>query len=141
MTETATSTKKKAPAKPKAPIVHAGRWIGKQIQQINESPLDQGVKTQVADWLTGIQRALQTIEQVVDAGNPPPPDSVHGRLIALGRSQRTLAQVLAGGATDDEGDEDEDEGPLGDAGAAGAALGARAGQPAAQARTAATIGV
>jgi len=140
-TQETPAVKKKAASKPKAPILLAERSISKQIDAIAESKLPDGVKVQVVDWLTGIKRALQLFEQVVDADNPPAPDSAHGKLIALGRSQRTLAQILAG-VVGESDDEDEDEDPeeckplLGDAKASGAALTARQ-----LSRTPASIGV
>jgi hypothetical protein len=139
----AAAAKKKAPSKPKAPILLAERSLAKQITAIQESALDQRVKVQVVDWLVGIRRTLQLIEQVVDADNPPPANGAHGQLIAIGRSQRTLDKVLSGvigGADGEDDDEDGDEdppnesAPLADPKAAAAALAARQ-------RTPASIGV
>lgn len=82
-------------AKTKTPLDHAERWIGKQGKALRESTLPDGQKAQLIDWCAGVERALQTIDQVIDPDNPPGPDTVHGKLIALGRSQRLLTETLA----------------------------------------------
>lgn len=83
-----------APAKRKTgslkpPIKRAEDQIVRQIKETEESSsLPAELKSQLLDWLNGLKRAMQTREQVVDAGRPPAEDSLHGQLIALGRRQR-----------------------------------------------------
>jgi hypothetical protein len=86
-----------APKRVKPPIEKAEYQIDKQIEAIKASTLAEGQQAQLVDYFTGLKRACQSVEQVVDPANPPSPESVYGKLIALGRSQRTLGTILSGG--------------------------------------------
>lgn len=89
----------------KAPLDHAERWLGKQVKAFNESTSLPGAqKQQLVDWTTGLHRAIQTVDQVIDPSNPPPTGTIHDHLIQLGRSQRKLTDVLLGG-DEPKGDE------------------------------------
>lgn len=83
----------------KPPIEKAIYQIEKQIQAVQESHLGDRAQAQLVDWLTGLKRTMETVEQVVDPDAPPSADSAHGALIALGKRQRTIASVLGGGAS------------------------------------------
>jgi len=80
----------------KAPIETAQGHIRKQIKVFEESTLPDPQKEQLVNWATGLNRVLQTLEQAVDPGNPPPVGTAHAALIELGRQQRMLNSVLHG---------------------------------------------
>jgi hypothetical protein len=82
----------------KPPIESAQYQIEKQVSQIRgNTTLGEQQQAQIVDWLTGLASVAGGINQVVDPANPPSPDSIHGKLIALGRSQRSLSSILSGG--------------------------------------------
>lgn len=122
-----TTTKKKT----KPPIVQAQIWIEKQAVQIAESKLPAPQKTQIGHWLKGLLCVAKSFGEAVDVANPPAPNTVHGMLIALGKSQSAMVDVLAimggeaTGGSEDEGEDGEDEAPP-----SGAPAGQRAAAPA-----------
>ena len=79
----------------KTPLQKAEYHIGKQIDEVNKNDsLDLDLKTQLVDWLNGLLRSMQTVEQVIVPSCAPPAESTHGKLISLGKSQRSIANVL-----------------------------------------------
>lgn len=85
----------------KPPIEKAEFHIKKQVESIEASALPSALKEQLASFFVGVSQVLGSVESVADHNNPPSPESIHGQLVALGRSKRSLASIFTPVNTDD----------------------------------------
>jgi hypothetical protein len=93
-----------AARKKKTGLDHAVSNIGKQINEVEGSSLGERQQAQIVDFLTGVQCVIGDVSQVVDPENPPAPESLLGLLIARGRNERVVLDMLSGGGGADTAD-------------------------------------
>lgn len=86
--------------KPVNPLKTAERSIAKAAKMAAEGQGTDAQKALFTKGLKGLERLLQTVDQIADPDNPPAPDSAWGRVIALAESQDKIANLLTPGPQD-----------------------------------------